>query len=31
MKGLFYKKLLKENDDEAFNIKQKTRSGLISR
>ncbi|CAF1236255.1 unnamed protein product [Rotaria sordida] len=30
MKGLFYKKMLKEDDDETYNIKRKARSGLIS-
>ncbi|CAF2702287.1 unnamed protein product [Rotaria sp. Silwood2] len=30
MKGLFYKKMLKGDDDEIYNIKRKARSGLIS-
>ncbi|CAF4869547.1 unnamed protein product [Rotaria sp. Silwood1] len=30
IKGLFYKKVLKEDDDENYNIKRKARSGLIS-
>jgi hypothetical protein len=30
MKGFFYKKILKETDDEDYNIKWKARSGLIS-
>ncbi|CAF4860743.1 unnamed protein product, partial [Rotaria magnacalcarata] len=30
MKGLFYKKMLKKNDDETYNIKQKTRTDLRS-
>ncbi len=30
MKGLFYKKVVKDNDDENYNIKSKARRGLIS-
>jgi hypothetical protein len=30
VKGLFYKKVPKDKDDEEFNIKSKPRSGLIS-
>ena len=30
MKGLFYEKMVKDNDDEIQNIKRKARSGLIS-
>jgi hypothetical protein len=30
MKGLFYKKVLKDKDDEDYNIKSKPRSGLIT-
>ncbi|CAF0749701.1 unnamed protein product [Adineta ricciae] len=30
MKGLFYRKVLRKNDDESHNIKPKARSGLIS-
>ncbi|CAF3697706.1 unnamed protein product [Adineta steineri] len=30
MKGLFYKKIIKDIDDEKYNIKSKARSGLIS-
>ncbi len=30
IKGLFYKKIRKDKDDEDYNIKSKPRSGLIS-
>jgi len=30
IKGLFYKKVRKDKDDEDYNIKSKPRSGLIS-
>lgn len=30
MKGLFYKKIPKDKDDEIYNIKPKPRGGLIS-